>query len=315
MSVGLMSLEKKSRLMEAASLQAVSRKGIEQLYLALFNTTGGSPTLRAATSLCKAVKRGSNVVITSGFTIMSARRCETDGLIGSVVIGRLLNKLGVHIAYLTDPKYLSLFETLSEAAGLDSFQCHGFPIRDELAEKEALKAITDFSPAAIIAIERPGWNRKKVYHNMLGEDISDHTARIDHVFNQAHERGILTVGIGDGGNEIGMGNILQAVLENVSYGSVCRCPCRGGIASVTKVDHLVVSSVSNWGSYALTALMASLLNTSFEHSSSNEKKLIVAAVNAGAVDGMTGKSVAKVDGFSADVNADFVTRISRILKE
>jgi hypothetical protein len=61
--------------------------------------------------------------------------------------------------------------------------------------------------------------------------------------------------------------------------------------------------------------MASLLNTSFEHSSSNEKKLIVAAVNAGAVDGMTGKSVAKVDGFSADVNADFVTRISRILKE
>jgi hypothetical protein len=310
-----MSLEEKSRLIEEASLQAASRKGVEQLYLALFNVTGGSPTLRAATSLCKAVEHGGNVVITSGFTIMSARRCETDGPIGSVVIGRLLNKMGVHIAYLTDPKYLSLFETMSEAAGLDSYQCYGFPIGDELAEKETLKTIIDFSPAAIIAIERPGWNRKKVYHNMLGEDISDHTARIDHVVNQAHEKGILTVGIGDGGNEIGMGNILQTVLRNVLYGSVCRCACRGGIASVTKVDNLVVSSVSNWGSYALTALMASLLNMPFEHSSSEERKLIGTAVNAGAVDGVTGKSAARVDGLDANVNADFVTKMSRILKE
>jgi hypothetical protein len=301
--------------MEMAALKSGDRKGVEQLYLALFKLVGCSPTLRAATSLHHALQHGGNVVITSGFTIIGARRCETDGPIGAVVMARLLNKMGVNVEFITDPEYLTLFETLGKAAGLSSFRCLAFPIQQESARQEALKTIMDFSPVAIIAIERPGWNKRKVYHNMMGEDISNYTAKVDYIFNQAHEKGILTVGIGDGGNEIGMGNILQTVIENVPFGSICRCPCRGGIASVTTTDHLVVSSVSNWGAYALTALTASLDKISFEHDPVEELRLIKTVVYAGAVDGVTGKSVEAVDGLDAVKNADFVRKISKILEQ
>jgi hypothetical protein len=301
--------------MEKAALESLDRKGVEQLYIALFKLVGGSPTLKASTSLRDAVQHGGYVVITSGFTIISAKRCETDGPIGAVVIAGLLNKMGVDVAFLTENKYLSLFRILSKAAGLTSFRCLGFPIQEESARQEALKAIIDFSPVAIIAIERPGWNKQKVYHNMSGEDISEYTAKVDYVFNQAHEKGILTIGVGDGGNEIGMGNILQSVIENVPFGSVCRCPCGGGIASVTGADHLVVSSVSNWGAYALAALTASLANMPFEHGPVEERRLIKTAVDAGAVDGLTGKSVEAVDGLSVVKNVDYVKKILEILGE
>jgi hypothetical protein len=310
-----MLLDKKSESMEIAALKAAKRKGAEQLYLAASKLIGGSPALRAANSLYSAVRRGGDVLIASGFTIIRSMQCETDGPLGSAVLGKLLNKLSINVVFLTDLNYLALFEKMSEASSLSSFQCVPFPIEEKHAREEATKIIKDFSPVAVISIERPGWNKHKVYHNMLGQDISDWTAKIDYLSDEAHKRDILTIGIGDGGNEIGMGNILQTVVEHVPYGSVCQCPCRGGIASVTKTHDLVVSSVSNWGAYILTALTASLANMPFEHDPHEEQRLIRTAVNAGAVDGESGNLVEAVDGLSASDNSEFVNKILRILAQ
>jgi hypothetical protein len=310
-----MLLDEKSKSMEIAALRAANRKGAEQLYLAASKSTGGSPALRAATSLYGAVRRGGNVLIASGFTILRAKRCETDGPLGSAILGKLLNKMSISVVFLTDRNYLMLFEKMSKASDLSSFQCIPFPIEEKSAREEAVKIINDLSPVAVISIERPGWNKHKVYHNMRGEDISDWTAKIDYLSDEASKRGILTIGIGDGGNEIGMGNILQTVVKDVPYGSVCQCPCRGGIASVTKTHDLVVSSVSNWGAYILTALTASLANMPFEHDPHQEQKLIRTAVNAGAVDGESGNLVEAVDGLSASDNSEFVNKILTILAQ
>ena len=54
---------------------------------------------------------------------------------------------------------------------------------------------------------------------------------------------IVTIGIGDGGNEIGMGKVFERVAANVQYGSEIACT----IAS----DYLISAGVSNWGGYAL----------------------------------------------------------------
>ena len=54
---------------------------------------------------------------------------------------------------------------------------------------------------------------------------------------------IVTIGIGDGGNEIGMGKVLERVNTNVKNG--CEIACT--VAS----DYLVTAGVSNWGGYAL----------------------------------------------------------------
>jgi hypothetical protein len=308
-------LDKKSESIEMAAFRAVKRNGANQLHLAASKLVGGSPSLKAATSLHRALRNGGNVLITSGFTIIRARRCETDGPLGSAVLGRLLNNMSINVIFLTDSSYLTLFERVSKAAGLNSFQCSAFPIEEKSAKEKAVETIADFSPVAIVAIERPGWNKHKVYHNMMGENISDCTGKVDYLINEAIERGILTIGIGDGGNEIGMGNVLQTVVENVPFGSVCQCPCRGGIASVTKADHLIVSSISNWGAYILTALTASLADMPFSHGPDDERRLIRAAVDAGAVDGVSGKSVEAVDGLTSVDNSRFVKKISGILAQ
>ena len=54
---------------------------------------------------------------------------------------------------------------------------------------------------------------------------------------------IVTIGIGDGGNEIGMGKVFERVAANVQYGSEIACT----VAS----DYLISAGVSNWGGYAL----------------------------------------------------------------
>ena len=58
---------------------------------------------------------------------------------------------------------------------------------------------------------------------------------------------IATIGIGDGGNEIGMGKVHQQVIEHILNGQ--------NIASTVATDHLVTAGVSNWGGSALVAAL------------------------------------------------------------
>ena len=78
---------------------------------------------------------------------------------------------------------------------------------------------------------------------MHGQDISPYNARIDYLFFNH----LATVGIGDGGNEIGMGN-LASVITTVP--SLVKIPC------VTTTTKLIASSVSNWGGYGLVAALS-----------------------------------------------------------
>jgi hypothetical protein len=310
-----MLLQEKSCSIEQTIRRHGHRHGGKHVYRAAADLADGSPTLKAASSIFRATKRGGNVVISSGFTIISAGRCETDGPIGSVVVGRLINEIGCRLIFLTDSHYVSLFEAICKLADLDSYECRSFPIENDLALLETKRIFSEFSPVAVIAIERPGWNWKSVHHNMHGQDISSRTGKVDHIFNRARVRKTLTVGVGDGGNEIGMGNIEETVRQCVPYGSSCQCPCNGGIASATRVDHLIASSVSNWGAYGLAALLANLANLSFRHTPDEERRLIKAVVEAGAVDGVTGKPIAAVDGVDIDENAEIVRRIFEVAND
>jgi hypothetical protein len=51
---------------------------------------------------------------------------------------------------------------------------------------------------------------------------------------------------GDGGNEVGMGKVYDAVLNS-------KIANARAIACVVPANHLLVCSVSNWGGYALAA--------------------------------------------------------------
>jgi len=123
--------------------------------------------------------------------------------------------------------------------------------------------------------------------------VSAETAQVDALF----ERGIPSVGIGDGGNEIGMGNVASAV---AACGKLVPDPC------VTRVSNLVIASVSNWGGYGLVAALSSLVGRDLLPSVDEERRLVERTAALGAVDGTTGEADGKVDGFGPEVTAEIL---------
>ena len=142
---------------------------------------------------------------------------------------------------------------------------------------------------------------------MRGRDISAYMAPAHRLFEDAEQSPrITTIGIGDGGNEIGMGKIPWDVIRrNVPNGGLiaCRVP----------TDHLIVCGVSNWGAYALAAGVALLRGTKLAPNLfdvERERELLRIMVEKGPlVDGVTGKPTATVDGLSFD---EYVRPLRRI---
>eukprot|EP01121_Diplochlamys_sp_Union-15-3_P020087 TRINITY_DN7727_c0_g1_i3.p1 TRINITY_DN7727_c0_g1~~TRINITY_DN7727_c0_g1_i3.p1 ORF type:complete len:170 (-),score=28.15 TRINITY_DN7727_c0_g1_i3:56-565(-) len=160
-----------------------------------------------------------------------------------------------------------------------------------------------------ISIERLGRAKDSRYYNMRGEDVSQFVRPIDQLFIEAYENdsNITTLGIGDGGNEIGMGNIHDVVISNINKGETIAC--------IVKCHHLITAGVSNWGAYGLVAAMALLDSSkSLQLSVEEEVKFMQDAVDLGAVDGLTGVCEKKVDGFSFDYHKNVLEDILKIVK-
>jgi len=230
------------------------------------------------------------VLITTGFYILKTGTPETDGPPGAVAIGRAMSRLGWRVAYVTDRTSERL---MKELAGPEPVVC--FPVADQLASVRFAKEVLDrHRPALLISIERCGRTARGQYLNMRGLDVSAETAQVDFLF----EGVIPSVGIGDGGNEIGMGNVADAVAAS---GKLVSDPC------VTSVTRLVIASVSNWGGYGLIAALSKLTGRDLLPTIAEERALVERTAALGAVDGTTGESDGKVDGFDPDVTAEILS--------
>lgn len=230
-----------------------------------------------------------NVLIATGFYVSG--RCETDGPVGAVMLGEALLGLGSDVSVVTD-RYC--FEVLKKVKV--PFEVHVFPIT---GEKESRNAADDLicgvDPSVVVAVERCGRAQDGLYYNMRGEDISEYTGKIDFLFDFPN-----TIGIGDGGNEIGMGNVYDAVRKVVLHGEI--------IASVVKTTHLVVSSVSNWGVYGLLAYLSEIEGKMLLR---KEDEILGNLVRAGAIDSSSKKSELMVDGFSLQETNTVIKKLKR----
>ena len=234
-------------------------------------------------------------LITTGFYILKTGTPETDGPPGAVAIGQALGRLGRRVVYVTDRISAPLMSELTAPE-----QVVTFPVADELASVRFAKEVLDqHRPALLIAIERCGRTAAGRYLNMRGLDVSAETAQIDFLF----EGLIPSVGVGDGGNEIGMGNVAEAVAAS---GKLVSDPC------VTRVDRLVIASVSNWGGYGLVAALSSLVGRDLLPTVAEERRLVERTAALGAVDGTTAEADGKVDGFGPDVTAEILTDLRRL---
>ena len=236
------------------------------------------------------------VLITTGFYILKTGTPETDGPPGAVAIGRALERLGRRVLHVTDPVSVALMKGLTGPE-----QVLTFPVVDEAASRTHARELLDrHRPALLISIERCGRTAAGRYLNMRGLDVSADTAQVDFLFDGS----IPSVGVGDGGNEIGMGNVADAVAAS---GTLVSDPC------VTRVDKLVIASVSNWGGYGLVAALSSIVGRDLLPTVDEERRLVERTAALGAVDGTTGEADGKVDGFLPEVTAEILTDLRKLV--
>ncbi len=253
---------------------------------------------------------------------------ETDGPLGVVSLARaVIIGLGAKAVYVSEERHLGPVEAASVAAGIpvarDTMRPTGqpcalalpFPLGQEGAERAAEQLLDEHQPTAVIAVEKLGPNQKGVFHSITGVSIPpDSQSHVHHLVDEAKNRGILTIGIGDGGNEIGYGLIAEGVRKIQAYGRRCRCPCESGIATVVGTDVLVSAAVSNWGAYGVVACMAYMLREpDILHDDQTEYRMLAAAVKAGAVDGVYGTQSPLVDGIACNTQQAFVTMLHSIV--
>jgi len=315
------------------------KRRVPLLYRAARDLYGGSPTLLAAERLARAFgEPGRVAVVCSGWPnrpMVDSGIAETDGPPGAAVIARALHEgfRAVPLLLFEEPLLPSM-RIVVEASGLRALDgaaaqrgirslgsvhvagVMGFPSGMEAAKARAAELLDEYRPAAVVVIEKGGMNDKGVIHSLRGEDITAPMAKADFLIEEAKRRGVLTVAIGDAGNESGLGAFAEVIRENLPFGKQCRCPCGGGTAPRTAAEVALIADVSNWGAAALAGCLAMLTgNGALLHTSARERRLLEAAASAGLVDGIEGWVGTSVDGLPMETSLAVVDLISAAVQQ
>jgi hypothetical protein len=272
------------------------------------------------------------LAVVTGFFIPTATppAGETDGPLGALFLARVLVRLGIPIVLVTDDFCAPALQAGFDECGLGKWlpiltlpppsqakQMSDDEYWQYFEERTRLRQLTH-----LLALERVGPSHAdNRCHTMRGLDITDLMSPAHRLFEFAERCEVMarflgfppnftTIGIGDGGNEIGMGKIPCDVIErNIPNGRLvaCRIP----------TQHLIVCGVSNWGAYALAAGVAILRGKTLDASlfdPARERHILETMVKEGPlVDGVSGKPSATVDGLTWDQYAEVLTKILKVV--
>jgi hypothetical protein len=296
---------------------------------------------------CQALAAAAAVrlVVVTGFYLPQATppAAETDGPLGALFLARALTALGMQVALVGEAAVTGALEVGLRACGLAQ-TVPRIVLPTPASDWDAWQArewsafCRDWKPTHLLALERVGpshtpaslqqqgasaedlalfqaevppadWDR---CHTMRGRDVTPWHAPAHRLFEAAARDHIPTIGIGDGGNELGMGKIPWGVIRrNVPQGGLiaCRVP----------TDWLIVCGVSNWGAYGLAAGIAGLQRRPLPAElweEQREQQLLELLVREGPlVDGVLGCQVASVDGLSPEQYLALLPALHRLVTE
>jgi hypothetical protein len=289
------------------------------------------------------------LAIVTGFYIPHARPpCgETDGPLGALWLARALTPLGIQVVCVTDAFCTPALQAGIAACGLaNAVPVITLPGADGWSTLSP-QTYTDQVLAQVhqrvgplthlLALERVGpshtpdslqsqagstpADRERFLrevpslhhdccHTMKGRDITVHMSPAHWLFEVAPKvLPLRTIGIGDGGNEIGMGKIPWKIIRgNIAGGGLvaCRVP----------VDDLLVCGVSNWGAYGLAAGVRQLRDAKPDtelFDPERERQLLrIMVENGPLVDGVSGQPSVTVDGLSFERYAEPLRQLGAI---
>lgn len=227
------------------------------------------------------------IFLTTGFYV--AGYAETDGPLGTEVLAQALKKLGYQPVIVTDALCKDYFEPMGLEVEYVPFDADASFYQDLLLKRDPVGL--SLSSAVVSTV-------RTIMQICVELSIRENTATIDQLFSLAHKKGLPTWGVGDGGNEIGMGNLKDVISKKLSL-----VPC------VNKVDHLVIATVSNWGAFGMTAYLEKLTGVHVFPSYENMHKYLEQTVAIGSIDGVNKVHVCTVDGYPAEVEEEIVNAL------
>jgi len=276
----------------------------------------------AARRLADTLSGGDVVFIATGAgTPPKLPQGETDGPVGAAVLARaLVLAFGVRVVLVTEDAHSAPVMAVAATINADldrptpvSTVC--FPLGLESGRSIAQLLMEEYRPSAVIFVERDGPNKEGFFHGVRGD--CRRPEDVGHVYllaDLARKRGVLTIGVGDGGNEVGFGAVRDAITAVHPLGGKSIAGHESGVVTVTATDVVVSASVSNWGAYAIAAALAARLkDPNVLHTQLLERELIEATVRAGARDGATSKAEVAVDGINWQGHTSFVELLRSIV--
>ena len=224
------------------------------------------------------------VLIGTGFPVSGS--FESDGPIGAIALYRVLTELKCVPVMVCAPPISKILSR--------NFRTYQLPLVSwEQSEPVVDRALKDLAPSLIVSIERPGVTADGSYYNMHRKDITRFTAKFDLFLLKSRSP---SIAVGDGGNEIGMGNVRAAVTA------------LDIIPAITTCDELVISSVSNWGVYGVIAVLCRLLNRDL-FGIFDPQTIADYLVDNGCIDGVTNRPESSEDGFAISVGLEIIDQL------
>ncbi|MCD6503720.1 MAG: DUF4392 domain-containing protein [Euryarchaeota archaeon] len=213
----------------------------------------------------KLLEFSDDVTILVGFPIPPKGIGETDGPLGALCLALALEDLGINVKIVSEKSVFNALKSLWEKTTRYTI---------DITKRNKV----------IVSIEVPGRAMDGKYYSMRGIEIFPEN--LDEVLFRKSE-GQITIGIGDGGNEAGMGKIRDLIIKHIDLGEK--------ISSVVPADYIITGGTSNWAAYALVGAISVMISKNLLKKF-DENYYLRALYESGLIDGVIGEKSMSVDG-------------------
>ncbi|MCA1512697.1 glutamate cyclase domain-containing protein [Bradyrhizobium sp. NBAIM01] len=265
----------------------------------------------AARALMSRVAYGDNVIVATGAGVPpKLPQGETDGPPGAAVLARAMALgLGAQVTIVSEEAHSRPVEACAALVGSSTarpINVETIPPHSKHGPKAVEALLARCQPSAIVFVELDGPNPDGLFHGVRGDRRPAGTMAHLHLLAEAGQAAKrLTIGIGDGGNEVGFGAVRTALAAFHPNSFV---------VTAVETDVIVSAAISNWGAYAVCAgLAVGLGSPDLLHKDTLEGELIRACVSAGARDGATASTEPFVDGVPESGHRGFVSLLQSIV--
>ena len=217
---------------------------------------------------------------------------ETDGPGGAANLARALMAAGCDATQLCGRVSLP---QVRATAGVLAPGAEIVCLPDRETEAFATDLLGRLRPTHFFTVEHPGKGADGHFYNMHGGVIDAMVTDADFLLPLARRLGAVSVAVGDGGNELGMGGLRPVVEAHVPHGK------------------RLAAGVSNWWGWAAAALLSAATGRRLLPSPEEELRALRAVIASGGVDGCTGKSDLSVDALPLSFHLEQLRRMKDAL--